>query len=161
MLPSVCAVRTSAEIACARRLLERYAAFVESLGASLCFQDFASELAGLPGPYMPPAGALWLGWIGPEPVGTIAVKPLTSPHTCEMKRLWVEPGARGSGLGKALAETSIDFARAAGYRLMRLDTLAERMPRAVALYRSLGFVDCAPYVHNPEADALFLELRLS
>ncbi len=150
----------AADLDLARRLMRRYAEHVNALGVDLCFQNFDDELAGLPGLYAPPAGGLWLAWHGGAAVGTIAVKPLAQDEACEMKRLWVEPAAQGLGLGRALAETAIAFARAAGYRRMRLDTLGERMPEAVRLYRRLGFVECAPYVHNPERDALFMERLL-
>lgn len=147
----------AADLDQARRLMRRYAEHVNALGVDLCFQNFDDELASLPGLYAPPAGALWLAWHDGDAVGTIAVKPLAQDDACEMKRLWVEPAAQRLGLGRALVETAIAFALRTGYRRMRLDTLAERMPEAVRLYRRWGFVECAPYVHNPERDALFLE----
>ncbi len=77
-----------------------------------------------------------------------------------MKRLWVDDVAKGVGLGRALAETSIAFARNAGYRTMKLDTLRTRMPAAISLYRSLGFVETEAYVHNPERDVLYMQRSL-
>ena len=78
-----------------------------------------------------------------------------------MKRLWVEPGFGGRGLGRALAERVIEAARACGYRRMRLDTLPERMAAAQHLYRSLGFVEIPPYYHNPYPGMVMLELALA
>ena len=75
--------------------------------------------------------------------------------------MWVEPGAKGTGIGRDLTRTAIAFARDAGYAEMKLDTLKNRMPAAIALYRSLGFVDAEPYTHNPEPDVLFMTLKLS
>jgi len=95
-----------------------------------------------------------------SPVGVVAVRPL-SDSTCELKRLWVESEAKGTGLGRDLARTAIAFARNAGYSEMKLDTLKTRMPAAIALYRSLGFVDAEAYTHNPEPDVLFMNLILS
>jgi putative acetyltransferase len=77
-----------------------------------------------------------------------------------MKRLWVEPEAQGLGLGGKLARTAIEFAYAAGYAEMKLDTLRARMPAAIALYRSLGFVKTEPYTVNPETDVLYMCLNL-
>ncbi len=93
--------------------MRRYARWT---GVNLCFQGFDAELEALPGKYTPPSGQLWLARSVPDntAVGVIAVRAL-SPAVCEMKRLWVEPEAQGTGLGRRLAQTAIDFAQSAGY----------------------------------------------
>ena len=112
-----------------------------AIGVSLCFQDFAGELEGLPGDYAPPGGTLILAR-EPETgelIGCVAVRPVPAkPGMCEMKRLYVRGRARGSGLGRTLALASFAEARRIGYTAMCLDTLP-RMTQAQALYRSLGF----------------------
>ncbi len=130
-------------------------AYVASLGVDLAFQGWATERAGLPGPYAPPRGAALLarGADG-APQGCVAVRPL-QPGAAEMKRLYVAPAARGTGLGRALAQAAIAAARAAGHAVLMLDTLPS-MAAAQGLYRALGFVPCAPYGTAALPGTLFL-----
>jgi ribosomal protein S18 acetylase RimI-like enzyme len=143
------------DVATARALFEEYAA---GLGVDLCFQGFDRELASLPGDYAPPAGRLLLARIDGAVAGCIALRPL-EPGVCEMKRLFVRPGFRGTGAGRALAEAILAEARAIGYARMRLDTLPV-MDAAIGLYRALGFEEIGAYRHNPVPGALFFECRL-
>ena len=128
------------------------------LDVDLCFQGFEQELSGLPGDYAPPGGTLLLADREDESVGCVALRPVAE-GVCEMKRLYVRDGARGSGLGRALAIEVIESARRLGYQTMRLDTLS-RLHAAMQLYGSLGFHTCTPYYHNPLGDVVFWELAL-
>ncbi len=112
-----------AQISQARELFLEYA---QSLGFSLCFQDFDKELANLPGDYTPPQGRLLLATYENELAGCVALHPI-EPGTCEMKRLYLRPPFRGKGLGRALADQIIAEARQIGYQRMRLDTVEPRM----------------------------------
>jgi ribosomal protein S18 acetylase RimI-like enzyme len=118
-------------------LLREYEA---GLGVSLCFQDFEAEVAGLPGAYAPPGGQMLLARAASGGLaGLVALRPVSdAPGSCEMKRLYVRPAVRGSGLGRELAIAAMEEARRLGYRRMYLDTLPA-MRQAQALYRSLGF----------------------
>jgi putative acetyltransferase len=147
---------SDAEIAQTRDLFLEYA---ESLGFSLCFQNFDQELAGLPGDYASPHGRLLLAEYEGQLAGCVALHKL-EPEICEMKRLYLRAGFRGKGLGRALAETIIAEARGIGYRRMRLDTVEPVMKDAVAMYRQLGFKEIPPYRVNPIAGALYMELQL-
>lgn len=132
--------------------------YAGSLNFNLCFQDFETELEGLPGAYAPPMGTLLLARAAGEAAGCIGVRPL-DVERCEMKRLYVRPQYRGAQLGRQLAERVIAFARGAGYRSMVLDTLPQ-MVAATRLYRELGFVPCAPYYDNTPVNSTSLELAL-
>jgi GNAT superfamily N-acetyltransferase len=148
-------VLTTAEVDAVRGLFVEYQA---ELGVDLCFQGFDEELAGLPGDYAPPGGCLLAARQGGELVACVALRRLDQA-TCEMKRLYVRPSQRGSGLGRALAEAVIDEGRRIGYERMRLDTLPE-MSEAAALYERLGFREIDPYTANPVPGARFLQLEL-
>jgi GNAT superfamily N-acetyltransferase len=144
------------QIAQARELFLEYA---QSLGFSLCFQNFDKELAELPGDYAPPDGRLLLAEHQGRLAGCVALHKLES-GVCEMKRLYLRPQFRGKGFGLALAERIIAEARQIGYQRMRLDTVEPVMKDAVAMYRKLGFKEIAPYRTNPIAGAQYMELEL-
>jgi ribosomal protein S18 acetylase RimI-like enzyme len=147
---------TQEDIDQARALFLEYAA---GLGISLCFQNFDRELANLPGDYAPPEGRLLLATEDDQLAGCIALRKL-SDGICEMKRLFIRPAYRGKGLGRVLVNALIDEARQLGYTRMRLDTLVGRMDQAIALYRSIGFVEIEPYYENPIEDAKYMQLEL-
>jgi GNAT superfamily N-acetyltransferase len=134
--------------------------YADALGVDLSFQGFEAELAALPGPYAPPAGALLIAFSAAgDPVGCVGVRPFPEAGTCEMKRLHLTPGARGGGLGRTLAEAAIDAATRAGYARMRLDTLPT-MIAAHSLYRRLGFEPTPPYYATPVPGTIFMQRTL-
>ena len=136
-----------------RRLFREYEAW---LGVDLCFQSFEAELADLPGKYASPTGRLFLALVDEKIAGCIALRKLDE-ETCEMKRLFVRENFRKFGLGRKLIEKIIAEAKYVGYKRMRLDTLPDKMPKAVELYRSYGFQEVAPYYENPHKETLFME----
>jgi putative acetyltransferase len=144
------------DVALARELFLEYE---KSLGISLCFQNFAEEVATLPGAYAPPDGRLLLAWQGGGLAGCVALRKIGS-GVAEMKRLYVRLAFRGTGLGRKLAAAVLREAEAAGYRTVRLDTLST-MREAQALYVSMGFTEIPPYNEHPVEGTRFLEKRLS
>ena len=150
-----------AEIPLARELFLEYA---DWLDLDLCFQGFDAELAGLPGGYAPPHGNLWFARVEDAVAGVVGLRPSGpdghSRGCCEMKRLWVRPDYRGLGLGRRLAEKTLEVAQALGYRRMVLDTV-HHMKEARALYASLGFRDRTAQVRDPHPDLVYMERDLA
>jgi GNAT superfamily N-acetyltransferase len=133
--------------------------YESGLGVSLCFQGFEAELSGLPGPYSDPAGCILLAEADGRPAGVVALRASDAGDAAEMRRLYVRPGARGLGVGRRLAASVADEARKRGYRVLRLHTLA-RLEAAVALYRSMGFAEVAPFDGVAHDGVVWFELAL-
>ncbi|WP_300454849.1 carbonate dehydratase [Accumulibacter sp.] len=143
------------QIANVRQFFRNYAAW---LGVDLCFQGFDEEMATLPGAYSPPGGRLFYAEINGRPAGCVGIRAF-STGLCEMKRLYVEPGQRGFGIGRDLVLAAIRAAKAIGYRKLLLDTLPV-MRFAVRLYREMGFVEAPAYYQTPLEGTMFLALDL-
>ena len=139
-----------------------FAEYAEQVGVDLCFQNFAAELAELPGDYATPEGALVLALVDGQIAGCCALRGLDSmdyPNAAGMKRLYLRKSFRRAGLGRQLAEAVLEAARMAGYHCVLLDTLDD-MESARARYVELGFAEIPPYYHNPIAGAHYLKLDL-
>ncbi len=139
-----------------------FSEYAKSLTVDLAFQNFASELAQLPGEYAEPRGCLLMASVENEVAGCCALRPMDDsdyPGASEMKRLFVRKAFRGFGIGRLLAEATLDAARRLGYSCVLLDTLDE-MEAARVLYTDLGFEEIPPYYHNPIAGAHYLKADL-
>lgn len=165
---TVHAVVTARDLGAAEGLFREYAAGLpESAQVSLAHQGFEGEMSSLPGKYAGPAGCIMLARLHGTAVGVVALRPLDLSGVragdptpiCEMKRMYVKPSARGLGAGRALAAALIDYARAAGYRMMKLDTEPD-FSAAIAVYRSLGFSEVPRYNDDPVSCTLWMGLRL-
>lgn len=145
-------VRCGADLKAVEVLFLEYTNWLaEDYGISLEFQNFEQELAGLPGKYAPPRGEILLARSGAgDAEAVIAIRPFDET-TCEIKRLYVAPSARGDALGKKLLAAILDCARNAGYSRAILET-AGFMASAQQLYKSVGFTDIPKYYDNPIPD---------
>jgi GNAT superfamily N-acetyltransferase len=156
---------TPPDIPDVRRMLQEY---VRWIALDLAFQEIDDELAGLPGDYAPPRGALFVAGEPDRLLAMIGLRPLEE-RACfagaydakagEMKRLYVRPDARGRGLAKQLIAHVLAEARRLRYSEIRLDTLP-MMGDAQALYVSLGFRDIEPYYDTPIAGTRFMSKKL-
>ncbi|KAK7039567.1 acyl-CoA N-acyltransferase [Favolaschia claudopus] len=147
-----------------------FTSYTTWLDLDLTFQNYAAELADLPGAYSPPSGAILLA-IDAEtstPLGIIAMRPLksragnadSSERCCELKRLYTLPEARGRGVARALVREALNVAREAGYQKAMLDTL-EKMEAARKLYASEGFEETEKYYETPLVDTMFMVKKLN
>jgi DNA-binding MarR family transcriptional regulator/GNAT superfamily N-acetyltransferase len=106
----------------------------------------------------PPAGLLLVASLASEPVGCGALKFHADAPT-EIKRMWVAESARGLGLGRRLL-TELEARAAAGPSpIVRLETNGA-LAEAIALYRSAGYGEVAPFNDEPYAHHWF-EKRLA
>jgi putative acetyltransferase len=79
----------------------------------------------------------------------------------EIKRVYVDPKARGLGLARKLMARIEDEARAQGLRLARLET-GIHQPEALGLYRALGYVERGPFGdYGPDPNSVFMEKPLA
>jgi GNAT superfamily N-acetyltransferase len=92
-------------------------------------QEWSSMLRG--------KGGVYLAKDDGVPVGVCTLKPI-SEEEVELKRFYVSPAHRGTGVGRLLLEHSLDAAKNYGYRLIRLETFAF-MKSAVKMYKAYGF----------------------
>lgn len=96
-------------------------------------------------------GAFLVAWRDGEPVGCGAVRALDGERG-ELKRMYVAPAARGTGLGRRLVEALEAEARKLGVRRLVLET-GTRQQAALALYRATGFEPIplyGEYTSSPE-----------
>jgi len=151
-------VRSAADL---EATVQLFSAYASGVGVDLGYQDFATELATLPGEYATPAGELVLARDRRgKPLGCVGLRPIKPHGCCEMKRLYVSPQARGLGLGRALIAAIIEEAVRIGYNEMRLDTLPT-MAAAISVYKEAGFVPIEPYYETPVAGTLFFARPLA
>lgn len=112
----------------------------------------------LPDIHARPDGAIFVaetnGIIG-EIIGC-AMTHRIDAETREIKRLYVNAHARGSGAATALINAAKAQSKADGYRRMVLDSMIW-LDEAVRLYDRLGFTECAPYY---EPDPAYLDLLI-
>ena len=154
-------------------VVDLFTAYTKWLDEDLTFQSYETELAGLPGKYSPPTGALLLAKDSTtgEALGCIALRPLQlgeeyldeqrrGTRFCEIKRLYTYPVARGRGVARSLVREAIAAAAREGYREVLLDTLS-RMVAAIKLYKTEGFEETGPYYPSPLKNVVYMSKRIA
>jgi GNAT superfamily N-acetyltransferase len=134
-----------------RVCLERYYAELDVRfpGGFVVEQSFDPEPAQL----LPPQGAFLVAFAGDEPVGCVGLKGTCADYS-EIKRMWIDPAMRGSGLARALMKAAEDAARALGVTLLRLDTHSA-LANAIAIYRHWGWSEIPRFNDDPYAEVFF------
>jgi putative acetyltransferase len=148
--------KEGAELEQVRILFKEYA---DELNENLCFQSFDKELNEPLKKYGPPYGALLIAFINNLPAGCIALQSLQQNGVCEMKRLYVKPEYRATGLGTELIKVLLATAKEKGYTKIVLDTL-ERLQPAINLYLHHGFINTSAYYANPLNNVVYMEKEL-
>jgi putative acetyltransferase len=118
----------------------------------------ALDLSGLQSPGI----SFWTIWDGETLLGTGALKRISPDHG-EVKSMHTAQSARRKGAGSAMLRHIIASARAAGMRRLSLETGSWDFFRpAHALYKSHGFVECAPFADYAEdPNSVFMTLDLT
>ncbi len=161
---------TDQDLAAIVDLLTAYTAWLDE---DLTFQSYEAELAGLPGKYSPPTGALLIAKDSTtgEALGCIALRPLQlrdeyldeqrrGTRFCEIKRLYTYPVARGRGVARSLIREALAAAGREGYQEVLLDTLS-RMVAAIKLYKTEGFEETGPYYPSPLENVVYMAKRVA
>jgi putative acetyltransferase len=120
----------------------------------ICFHSLAAdEIAD--------GGGFFVAYLDGAPTACGAYRRIAEVDgAAEVKRMWVDPAARGNKLGAAVLATIVGAAAADGYRALQLET-GEHLTTAVGLYTRFGFEPCPPwgeYVDSPLSHCLRLEL---
>lgn len=139
-------------------VLDLYREYIASTSVDLAFQGNDEEFNNLSEKYSSDESKIFLATINKKPVGCAAFRKVDD-NTCEMKRVYVRPTARGSKLGAKLVERVLQEATESGYKKICLDVLPE-FKAALALYQSYGFVQHPPVTNNPVPGTQFLGLDL-
>jgi GNAT superfamily N-acetyltransferase len=115
----------------------------EEFGVSFDIASMLKEDMDTLEKFMPPQGRLLLGYVDDQPMGVACLKPLID-RIGEVKRMYVRPPARKSGLGRALLNRLLQEAQQVGYERVRLDS-ARFMTAAHQLYLTSGFREIEAY----------------
>jgi GNAT superfamily N-acetyltransferase len=101
---------------------------------------------------------VWLGWVGSDLAGCIALREMRKPDAAEIKRMYVREAYRGLGIAQKLLAEAECFASGIGYRRIFLDSTDE-MQAAVRLYERNGYQRCERYNTNSQA-TIFMSKKL-
>jgi GNAT superfamily N-acetyltransferase len=113
--------------------------------------------------FNPPSGFFLVARVGEHLAGGVGVRDFSPAGEAvgEIKRLWVRPDLRRTGVARALMADAEERARLAGYRELYLET-GNRQPEAISLYEALGWrhVDRYPHDERQYREGIIFHKRL-
>jgi DNA-binding MarR family transcriptional regulator/GNAT superfamily N-acetyltransferase len=115
--------------------------------------DAGRSISADPEELTPPAGYCLVARLRGRPVGCGALK-LHGAAPAELKRMWVDPGSRGLGVGQRLLDTLERLASENGVRVLHLET-NRALGEAIEMYRRAGYKEVAPFNDEPHAHHWF------
>jgi DNA-binding MarR family transcriptional regulator/GNAT superfamily N-acetyltransferase len=115
--------------------------------------DAGRSISADPEELTPPAGYCLVARLWGRPVGCGALK-LHGAAPAELKRMWVDPGLRGLGVGQRLLDTLERLASENGVRVLHLET-NRALGEAIEMYRRAGYKEVAPFNDEPHAHHWF------
>jgi putative acetyltransferase len=139
-------------------IIHLFGEYITELNEDLGFQNVGGEIENPLKKYGGPAGCILLAYENDTAVGCVALQPLPG-NICEMKRLYIKPAYRKSGIGKLMVEKILQEASDKRYTAMVLDTL-ERLQPAIRLYEQFGFEHVEAYYQNPLANVVYMQKKL-
>lgn len=114
--------------------------YTKQQGWDRSFETLVGEIcADFERNYNPALEHCWIAEMGGQRVGSIALARSGEDGVAKLRLLLVEEEARGYGLGSRLVDECHNFARAAGYRKIRLWT-TDQQKEARHIYSSKGYV---------------------
>ena len=128
------------------RSLHESIAFYESRGQLHDMDDFQHT-------YLDNDGVFLVITNDDQIIGTGAIRKIDG-QVCELKRVWLRFDYHGKGLGYRMIQELLSFARARGYRRIRLETDRAEQSRAYNLYKRVGFYEIPRYSDNQDDAAM-------
>ncbi|MEO9684993.1 MAG: GNAT family N-acetyltransferase [Tateyamaria sp.] len=131
-------------------LLTRSSEFPEMVEFFYGTDSYAALINDLPRIHARPKGDILLATVDSKVIGCAMYYPFEIKGVTEIKRVFVDQTARGTGAGSALLRATMQAAQTDGYTRVVLDTMTT-LTEAIALYGRVGFQPCAPYYEtNPD-----------
>ncbi len=138
--------------------VELFNEYATWLNIDLSFQNFEKEKLVVQEMYAQPKGAVLLVKEDEIFIACVALRPLNET-TAELKRMYVKPAHRNKNIAGEMLLLIEEFALAAGYRSIKLDTLSSMLP-AMNFYKKNGYAETEPYYYNPNLNTVYFEKEL-